>query len=153
MNNYKNLQQLLTLTGILLLTPYSLDALAHSAGGPIDAAGNNASATDLAFVTCYDDGNGAPDHLVISINDSSPAVPGLLVSVQIMKDGKMINTTDTISGDGKPSNAVALQGGKGEYYVSVNKTNAGVRNFTIDWHCETANKIHTGTDIGVLQLQ
>jgi len=77
--------------------------LAHSAGATIDPAGNNASATDLAQVICYDDGDGPTDHLYIQIQDNSPPVPGLLVSAQVYKDSHMTNVTDTVSGDANPS--------------------------------------------------
>ena len=44
---------------ILVAAGHAGIALAHSGGGVLDPGGNNASATDLAAVTCSDDGNGA----------------------------------------------------------------------------------------------
>jgi len=35
----------------------------------------------------------------------------------------------------------------------VNKTDAGTRVFDIEWHCNTASGVHTGTDIGVAQFE
>ena len=129
------------------------DAFAHSAGATIDAAGNNASATDLASVICYDDGNGAPHHLYTQIQDTSSPVSGLLVSTQIYKDNQMTNTTDTVSGDANYSIPAILNGGQGEYILSVSKTAVGARNFNITYHCQTAADVHTGTDITVFQVQ
>jgi hypothetical protein len=133
-------------------------ALAHSAEALIDGAGNNASATDLAQVICYDDGNGAPHHLYTQIQDLSGPVPGLLVSTQIFTDKQMTSTTDPVSGDAYASNPAILVGsdsggGVQVYYISVSKTAAGPRTFSITYHCQTANDTHTGTDISVLQVQ
>ncbi len=129
------------------------DASAHSAGATIDVAGSNASATDLASVICYDDGNGAPHHLYTQIQDTSSPVSGLLVSTQIYKDSQMTNTTDTVSGDANYSNQATLNGGGGEYIISVSKTASGARNFNITYHCQTSADVHTGTDITVFQVQ
>lgn len=139
----------------LLLAMPATPALAHTVGGPIDGQSNNASATDLGFVSCYDDGSGPADHLAVQIEDLSPPVDGLFASVQIMKADKnaMTNITDTISADGKPSPFVSLKGGSGSYYISVNKTKAGVRNFILNYHCLTSSEDHTGTEVGVMQLQ
>ncbi len=128
-------------------------ALAHSAGAVLDPAGNNASATDLAEVTCYDDGNGPPHHLYTQIQDLSPPVPGLLLSTQIFKGNQMTNATDTVSGDPNPSSPATINGGAGTYYISVSKTNVGARSFNITYHCQTVNDVHTGTDIQVDQAQ
>ncbi|MEQ1638292.1 MAG: hypothetical protein ABL903_16555 [Methylococcales bacterium] len=126
-------------------------ALAHQSGAvPI---GDDATATDLAAVQCYDDGGGAPDRLTVSIEDVSAPVPGLLVNMQVFKNNKMNNITDTVSGDGNSSPAITLVGGDGEYRISVNKTGAGSRAFNATWHCETSGGVHTGTDITVLQAQ
>lgn len=128
-------------------------ALAHSAGAVLDAAGNNASATDMAQVICYDDGNGTPHHLYTQIQDLSPPVPGLYLSTQIYTDTQMANATDPVSGDTSPSPVAAVAGGEGPYYVVISKTAAGARTFDFTYHCQTANDTHTGTDISVLQVQ
>ncbi len=138
---------------ILAAAGYAGHALAHSAGAVLDPAGNNASATDLAEVICFDDGNGPPHHLYTQIQDLSPPVPGLLLSTQIFKDNQMTNVTDTVSGDANYSSPATLNGGGGTYYISVSKTNVGARAFNITYHCQTANDVHTGTDISVQQVQ
>ncbi len=149
-----NLKRIGLAMAILLGAGYAEFALAHTAGGPIDGAGNNASATDYAIVSCYDDGDGPTDHLYMQIEDTSPPVPGMIMSFQASKDGKMTNTSDVTSGDGQPGPVALLFAGDGSYYVSVNKTLAGLRNFVITYHCQTAGNVHTGTDINtVLQLQ
>ncbi len=138
---------------ILAAAGYASHALAHTAGAVLDPAGTNASATDLAQVICFDDGNGPPHHLMTQIQDLSPPVPGLLLSTQIFKDTQMTNVTDTVSGDANASTPAILNGGQGAYIISVSKTNSGPRNFSITYHCQTANEVHTGTDITVLQVQ
>ena len=37
--------------------------------------------------------------------------------------------------------------------MMVNKTAAGPRNFDVEWHCMTADNVHTGTHGVVLQFQ
>ena len=139
---------------IFAIFGYSAHALAHTAIGTLDPNGNNPNDTALAQVTCYNDDDGDADHLYIQIQDNSSPIPGLYVSAQILKDNSangistssMSNTTDTTSGDAAPSNPTAVGSGNGLYWLSVSKTNvAGPRNFTITYHCQTANDVHTGT--------
>ncbi len=142
------------LASLLLLTVgYAQGLLAHSAGGAIDATGSNASSTDLATVTCYDDGDGPTAYLFIQIQDFSAPVPGLLLSMQAYKGSQMINDTDSVSGDANASPGAKLYAGDGTYYISVSKTAAGVRTFSVNYHCMTAQGTHTGTDINLLQAQ
>jgi len=126
---------------------------AHNAGATLDARGNLVSATGLAAVTCFDDGSGEPHHLFAQIRDSSPPVAGLLLSIQLLKGNRAINSTDRISGDPDYSPGVSLDGGGGVYYMMVNKTGRGPRTFDVVWHCRTSANIHTGTSIRVLQFQ
>jgi hypothetical protein len=138
---------------ILSSIGYAEGIFAHSAGGVIDAAGNNPSATDLAQVSCYDDGDGPTGFLFIQIQDLSAPVQGLLMSIQALKDSQMINDSDLVSGDGNPSPGAQLWGGNGVYYISVSKTAAGARTFNVTYHCMTSAGVHTGTDITLLQAQ
>ncbi len=135
---------------VLAAAGYASHALAHTAIGTLDPAGNNPNDTALAQVTCYDDGDGPPDHLYVQVQDMSPPVPGLLVSAQAFKDSPtptMGNTTDPVSGDANASAAITNVGtGNGLYWLSVSKTHvAGPRNFTVTYHCQTASDVHTGT--------
>lgn len=126
---------------------------AHTAGTVLDSGGNNESATDMAQILCYDDGNGAPHHLYADVQDNSPQQYGLLVSVQLLANNQMTNATDTVSGDISPSQGISLAAGQGPYTISISKTAAGPRNFTVTYHCMTAGGTHTGTDITVFQVQ
>jgi hypothetical protein len=141
-------------TTAILSVGFLQNTLAHEAGGPIDFTGTNANATDLATVQCFDDGNGPAHHLSISIQDLSPPVTGLLVSMQVYKDNKMTNTTDTVSGDSNSSEEAMLIAGSGEYRISVTKSNAGTRQINATYHCETSGGVHTGTsELTVFQVQ
>ena len=130
-------------------------AHAHSYEGlaTIDAGGNNPSATALALMTCFDDGNGEPAKLFVQLRDKSAPVDGLLLSVQIYKGNKATSITDPVSGDANYSQAVELNAGPGTYWVMLNKTAAGPRRFDLIWHCVTADDIHTGTEIVIKQFQ
>ena len=126
---------------------------AHSGGAVLGADGTNPSATALAAITCFDDGNGQPAKLFSQIQDRSEPVEGLLLSMQIYKGNKATSITDPISGDADYSEPVELEGGPGVYWVMVNKTAAGPRQFDLIWHCVAENEAHTGTDIVVKQFQ
>ncbi|MDY6983708.1 MAG: hypothetical protein SV422_11520 [Pseudomonadota bacterium] len=126
---------------------------AHSVRATMDAAGNTATFTGLARVTCFDDGSGPAAMLTARIRDNSPAVAGLLVNLQLVRGGAAISISDAISGDENYSDYVALPGGNGEYIMMVNKTAAGARSFDLEWHCVTGGSVHTGTDVTVQQFQ
>ncbi len=148
---------------LLVAAGYASHAFAHTAAGMLDPNGNNPNATDVAQVICYDDGDGPTDHLYVQIQDNSSPVPGLFVSAQVLKDNQngsqMANTTDTSPGDNSASNPIAVGSGDGLYWLSVSKTNvAGPRQFTVTYHCQTIDDVHTGTcgpsdGCGILQIQ
>jgi hypothetical protein len=135
---------------------YGSSCVAHSVGSLLDAAGTNASATDLYQITCYDDGGGNPDYLFMQIQDASTPAPGLIMSVQAYFDTTkiMTNNTDPVSGDANASTGAQLWGGRGIYYLSVSKTAAGARLYNVTIHCwSVSGGSHTGTDVNTLQLQ
>ena len=135
---------------VLVVSGYTHSAMAYGiAGTTLDPAGNNASATDLAVASCPE----GTHHFSAAVQDNSSPVNGLLVSVHIFKENKMTTATDSASGDGGWSDIISVNGGAGNYYVSIRKTNVGARNFTIGWDCQDANNNSTGTNIQVLQLQ
>ena len=127
--------------------------LAHDAAATMDSVGNSATFTGYGFVTCFDDGNGVADKLVASVRDHSPLVAGLLVNLQILKGNRAASVSDPVSGDGNGSPSISVKGGNGVYLILVNKTAPGARDFSIEYHCTTANDVHTGTDIGVYQFE
>lgn len=126
---------------------------AHDAAATMDPASNSATFTGYGFVTCFDDGNGVADKLVASVRDHSPPVAGLLVNLQILKGNRAASVSDPVSGDGNGSPSISVKGGNGVYLILVNKTAPGARDFSIEYHCMTANNVHTGTDIGVYQFE
>jgi len=134
------------------LLSYAALSSAHNAGATLDPNGNSRSFTAVAFVTCFDDGNGPADNLIARIRDNSPPVPGLLVNLQVFKGDKANSITDTVSGDANFSPYITLQGGTGTYWIMVNKTDVGARQFDVEWHCNTRTGVHTGTEIGVRQF-
>lgn len=131
----------------------SLDASAHGGGAVMDAAGNKASFTALARITCFDDGAGAASYLMARVRDNSAALPGMAVSIQLLKGSIATSVTDTVSGNADYSAYAVLNGGNGVYTLLLNKTLAGARSFDLEWHCMTAGNDHTGTDIIVDQFE
>ena len=138
---------------LIASSAFSTISFAHSAGATLGADGTNASATALAAITCFDDGNGEPEGLFVQIKDLSAPVPNLLISLQLYKGSQATNTTDLVSGDADYSAGVQLNGGSGVYWLMLDKTGAGPRRFDVIWHCRTEDLIHTGTDITVRQFQ
>src|SRR5690606_31582937 len=120
-NNHPFLQKILTLAGIILATGYAASISAHGGGATLDPAGNKATFTALARVTCFDDGNGPADHLIARIRDNSAPVPGMFVSLQLLKGSKAISITDTTPGDAQFSPFVPLQAGNGVYFMMADK--------------------------------
>lgn len=125
--------------------------LVHAHGGGA-VLGDPRSFTGVAVVSCFDDGNGPAENLIVRIRDNSPAVPGLLTNVHIFKGNKAVGISDTVSGDADYSPFVTLHGGPGAYFVIVSKTDAGERAFDLEWHCNTVDDVHTGTDIAITQF-
>ena len=149
----KRLSRQLTCIGMMALLAGASTAQAHSTSDVMDRNANNAHFTGLARVTCFNDGSGNATYLNARVRDTSAPVPGLLVNLQLLKGGMAISTTDTVSGDASYTNYIALPGGNGVYYIVLNKTAAGARSFDLEWHCTTADGVHTGTDIIVDQFQ
>lgn len=153
MNLTPNTNRLLQTALLVASSAFSSVVLAHSAGATLGAAGTNPSATALAAVSCFDDGNGKPEGLFVQIKDESDPEPGLLINIQLYKGLQAISITDPISGDADYSEGVQLNGGAGVYQLIVDKTGIGPRRFDVIWHCMTADHVHTGTDITVRQFQ
>jgi hypothetical protein len=80
-------------------------------------------------------------------------VEGLYLTLQMLKGTQAISTTDNGSGDAAYSDFIAIDGGAGVYTLLLTHTRAGAREFDIEYHCMTADDIHTGTDIIVDQYQ
>lgn len=147
---YLTIKKSLVAAFIAFTLGYASLSSAHSAGAP---TGESRTFTGLAQITCFNDGNGDADNLIARIRDNSEPVPGLMVNLQLYKGNKAVSISDTVSGDADFTDFVTLQGGPGTYYLIVNKTDVGVRDFDIDWHCQTATGVHTGTDISVKQFE
>lgn len=144
----KTTSQSIFIAAALFFTTHA--AFAHDQTG---ALGKAAGATDYYAISCFDDGNGAAAYLVFQIMDALP-VAAPVVSAQVTTKGRLaVNTTDAIDGDATYSPKVLVKGGNGTYYVSVDKTKAGVENYSFQYHCETSDNQHTGTSIIPLQSQ
>jgi hypothetical protein len=141
-----------TLTFAALLAVGAAPAFADNVRATLDAAGTKATFTGLAQVTCFNE-HGPPAMLVARIRDNSDAFHGQMVNVQIVKVPNAVSISDEISADASFSDYISLPGGSGVYLLMVNKTATGPRNFDLEWHCMTADGVHTGTEIRVLQFQ
>lgn len=148
------IQKILQILFFMSVTCYAAWSSAHGGGATMDAGGISRTFTGLAQITCSSPMGSEPtDHLLARIRDRSPSVDGLLVNLQLHKGQKAVSITDTVSGDADYSPFVSLQGGNGVYYLMVNKTNVGEREFDLEWHCTAASGTHTETEIGVSQFE
>lgn len=151
---YIKLQKFLQIIFIMTTAGYAIVGGAHGGSATLDSEGTSRIFTGLAQITCSSEVGSEPtDHLLARIRDRSPPNDGLLVNLQLHKGQKAVSITDTVSGDAEYSPFVSLQGGNGVYYLMVNKTNVGEREFDLEWHCTAASGSHTDTDIGVLQFE
>jgi hypothetical protein len=132
-----SLRNIVVTISLLMPVGYAGIATAHDQSGSLGAP---AKATDMYLVTCSDfgDGSGATEHLYLQISGFGP---GLKVSAQVFKDGKALNSTAGVV-VGK-----ALNGGDGDYTVTVNKSAAGNATYGISYHCESKSGGHTDTTI------
>jgi len=123
-------------------------AAAHTQSQFLGAA---AGATDFYQVICGDGGAGPTSRLLTRVKagggSSSPRV-----SVQVVKGGAAIHSTDPVSGDTGWGPELPLSGGPGIYKVTIDKDGSGVQSYTLDYHCQTPDGTHTNgdTDIDVL---
>ncbi len=123
------------------------NAAAHSADLSLGA---DAGATDYFGLICSTDAGTETDHLYVQIQSNTANGP--LLSAQVHKGSVATNITDPVSGDANPSPASRTKGGNGLYHLLINKTGAGVVNYTINFHClDATGTIHTGTDGVVYQ--
>lgn len=136
--------------GLLCIGLISLDAEAHQLNGLI---ANGATANARYSLVCYDDGNGAPDRLFFNIEGKTSSAP-YTVSLTVRKtvDGQELRAgplVDKENGDGKSSPSGWLSGGPGTYYLDIDKVGSkttGGMTFSVEFHCETAGGVHTGTE-------
>lgn len=132
-------------------------ALAHDQSGFLAAA---ASSVDYYLVQCYNDGSGNAAHLYSQVINYTTGASVPKVSVQLLWTGTPVtanniasNSTDPINGDAINSPAILQQGGNGYFYMAVNKTGAGAVTYDVTYHCQTADLVHTGTNITQLVNQ
>lgn len=131
---------------------YAVIGNTHGGSAILDGESVSRTFTGVAFITCFDDGNGPAENLIARIRDNSPPVPGLLTNLHVFKGNKAVSISDTIPGDADYSPFVTLHGGTGVYFIIVSKTNIGARAFDLEWHCNTVDGVHTGTEIAVTQF-
>ena len=146
-------QLLLTVCSITAFSYAAITGAHESPRVVLDPEGNNPGFLAYAEFTCFDDGNGVPDHLLISVKDFSPPQANLLLSAQIIGRFNAATTTDVTSGDSSSSPEVRIHEGVGPYQVLVTKSGPGAREFVLTYHCMTANNVHTGNGYVVRQFQ
>jgi hypothetical protein len=134
---------------LLSLGPLAGPAFAHTQTGSLDSA---AAATDYYSVLCSDDGNGVPGSLVLQVSNASAGTP--VIAVVANKGTLAASSSDPVNADGTPGPLTWVNGGAGSYNVFVSKSQSGVANYILDYHCMTGPNgggLHTGTNITTRQ--
>jgi len=147
----KNDKNFLIFIGIMCLCQ-AWSVSAHDQSGSL---GDSASATDYYELECFDDNNGAPEHLFFEVRGGSQTATAQ-ISAQVINGGQTYSTTDHVNGDSEysPQLKVVHEGNNDVYRFAIDKNGAGVANYSLQYHCETAAGVHTGTsDIKYLQVQ
>lgn len=104
--------------------------------------------TDYYQITCSDDGTGVPAYLLIAVRDKTAGTS--VLSATIQKGLLSRQTTDVTGGtDTTYSPMISLYGNAGIYNVIVSKNLYPTRNYDMQYHCMTANNLHTGTSIAL----
>lgn len=129
---------------------------AHDMDGKL---GPDSSASDYYQIECLDDDSGAGDatYLEIALITKTKGAPVVSLQVTTAEPLTISNITDPINGDSSSSRVVDAANNQngtanGSYYVSVNKTQAGVQSYHFTYHC-MGEYAHAGTQIVVLQNQ
>ena len=105
--------------------------------------------TDYYQITCSDDGTGVPAYLLIAVRDITAGTS--VLSATIQKGLLSRQTTDVTGADTAYSPMISLYGkpGPGIYNVIVSKNLYPTRNYDMQYHCMTADNLHTGTSISL----
>jgi hypothetical protein len=144
----KKLIQLLT---ILLGVIGTVELVsAHEIAGAIGRKNSKAGGTDKYNVTCFDNNNGAPDHIFVQVFDTPRPRNPAKISIQAFLPATGAVSAISVAPNDKafPSYSIKLVGGADLYEVDVTKSRSkkkGVEIYAITFHCQTANDVHTGT--------
>lgn len=124
---------------------------AHEQAGALGRKNSKVGGTDMYSVSCNDDGNGAPEHLYVDVLDTArPRNPALIsISALSPADPATFAGVNQAANDaGIPSSGMKVFAGVGPYTVSISKSRSrkkGVEIYLLNFHCETATGVHTGT--------
>lgn len=170
------LKNKLVIASMMAALGFTTEAIAHNQAG---ALGEAADATDYYMVTCSTDAGGVTDKLQVSILDPTTTQGGGKESV-VVKQGTVVTTASDpvrvhwVDANGNPISIgdiyhgvegahpipdteygpeTYLLGGNGVYDVMVHKLKESPKNYVLQYHCLTANDLHTGTSIILLQDQ
>jgi hypothetical protein len=112
-----------------------------------------AEAVAVLTTTCYDNGDGPPASLQVSLRSSVKTI--YLLTASVASGTITGTTTDKVSGDRLPSPQVQVKGGASTYTITISKTKRrpslpdsrllGRNTFLLTYHCLSSTGQHTGT--------
>ncbi len=143
--------KVLTAVTVLFAIGYAGVAAAHEQAGAIGRKNSRAGGIDTYNVSCFDDGNGVPDHLYVDVIDTSrPRNPAqiFISAVSPANPATFTGVNPAPNDAGIPSPGMKIVAGVGPYDVSISKSRSrkkGVEIYLLNFHCETAAGVHTGT--------
>jgi hypothetical protein len=138
-----------TLLAVALMAVTGL-ASAHTQSGALGSTTSGGAATDIYSVSCYNDGSGAPAKIWYHVKDLAPVLAPV-ISIQVESGGI---SSDTVDGDANYSTAVTVAGTSGNLKVMKSaSTVKGSETYVAEFHCQTSNGTHTGTNWTMTQNQ
>lgn len=145
------LQNTITATALLAAISYAGIVSAHEASGSL---GKAAGAVDVYQTTCSKNKDGATGKFVTHIKAVKAAKTAPLISIQAYKGKFATNSTDANGTDAAYSpDAIITKGGEGVYTILVDKSGAGVINYSLETHCNTATGTTHSGQTEPVQLQ
>jgi hypothetical protein len=135
---------------LLFILGYSAIASAHTVTGALGAGTTNEPAVDVYRANCFADpteqspGNGA--RMRVNYTGSGANIHRVsIVRQNPTTVGMTSGTTETTDG---VNNSITRNGTNGDFYLYVSRTtntNVTPSTYTLNYHCETAGGLHTGT--------
>ncbi len=114
--------------------------------------GQGSTNVDHYRIECFDNGNGATDHMSMRVRDGRNVSSGSILSVQTVKGRLAYNATDNgPEGDTRYSPTIEIRGGDGVYLVLVNKSRGAADDYDLEYHCTGRSGRHTGVRTLVVQ--
>jgi hypothetical protein len=130
----------------VLTIGYSAIASAHTITGALGAGTSNEPAVDIYRANCFNDGTGNGARMRVSYTGSGTNIHRVSIVRQNPTTVGMTSVTSETNA-AQTSNNITRNGTNGDFYLMVSRTtnSTTASTYTLNYHCETAGGVHTGT--------